>query len=51
MCPYWTPNWAIVDHVFDLLGELPADLREWVLDIREVKSEEKMPFTLFEKCK
>ena len=26
-------------------------LREWVLDNREVKSEEKMPFTLFEKCK
>ena len=26
-------------------------LREWVLDSREVKSEEKMSFTLFEKCK
>ena len=26
-------------------------LREWVLNNREVKNEEKMPFTLFEKCK
>ena len=26
-------------------------LREWVLDNREVKSEDKMTFTLFEKCK
>ena len=26
-------------------------LREWVLDNRKVKSEEKMPFTPFEKCK
>ena len=30
-------------------SQLPK--REWVLDCREVKSEEKMSFTLFEKCK
>ena len=29
----------------------PSVLREWVLDNRKVKSEEKMTFTLFEKCK
>ena len=37
--------------VLKILTAGSSALREWVLDSREVKSEEKMSFTLFEKCK
>ena len=45
--------WVSYDTADDIvnISLFTSALREWVLDSREVKSEEKMSFTLFEKCK